>query len=103
MDCSSYITGIVIRRHVVFLLPVYQVFIQRNYGGKMSILDKFFLKKVDPLVRPIDQSIATINKELSKWNSHQRKEIISTLMKKEWSEKHHIHQNPKRKELPPAA
>jgi hypothetical protein len=63
----------------------------------MSILDKFFLKKVEPLERPLDASIRTIKKELSKWNQHQRREIVSSLMKSEWSDKHHIHLNPQKK------
>lgn len=57
----------------------------------------FWNKQRDPLTRPIDQSIAMVSKELSRWNQHQRREIITTLMKREWSDKHHIHLNPQKK------
>jgi len=48
-------------------------------------------------VRPIDAQINAHWLELQRWNHEQRKEIILSLMKKEWSDGVHVHSNPKKK------
>lgn len=61
--------------------------------GKWVTLAAFKVQEVDPLLRPIDQTIKQIFDLLDKWEKPQRKEIICAVINRECPGKH-IHANP---------